>query len=61
MNKPNDGQIILVMGCIENPEKIYELSIGDQDQLEWKTLHKELKHSRSNLVAMIVPGEFTQC
>ena len=49
------------MGCNENPEKIYELSVGDLDQLEWKTLDKELKYPRSNLVAMMVPDEFTNC
>ena len=56
-----DGQSILVLGCTENPEKIYELSVGDQDQLEWKTLDKELKYPRSNLVAMMIPDEFTYC
>ena len=56
-----DGQRILVLGCTENPEKIYELFVGDQDQLEWKTLDKELKYPRSNLVAMMIPDEFTYC
>ena len=56
----SQGQKVLVTGCDENPEKIYELS-GMSDHLEWRTLTNNFQHPRSNTVAMVIPDEFTHC
>ena len=61
VQETSEGEVVLVMGCNENPEKIYQLSDMPGGQLKWGTLSLELEHPRSNLVAMMIPDEFAHC
>ena len=59
-HEDSQGQKVLVTGCDENPEKIYELSVMS-GHLEWRTLMSNFQHPRSSTVAMVIPDEFIHC
>ena len=56
-----DGQGIILVGCSESNEAIYELKNNETGNLEWKLMTQKLQHPRSVTVAMLIPDELTNC
>ena len=55
-----DGHGIILLGCYESMDKIYELRNIDGD-LQWNILPQKLKHPRTNTVTMLIPDDLTNC
>ena len=56
-----NGQEAILVGCDENPEKIYKLRWSNATTLEWVLMKQKLKYPRSNAVAMLIPDALTHC
>ena len=56
VSSSNSREAFLV-GCAENPEKIYKLRWNNGETLEWVLMKQKLKYPRSNAVAMLIPDE----
>ena len=61
MVSSSNGQEAILVGCEENPEKIYKLRWNDKATLEWVLMKQKLKYPRSNVVAMLIPDALTHC
>ena len=61
MVSSSNGQGAILVGCEENPEKIYKLIWNDGISLEWVLMKQKLKYPRSNAVAMLIPDVLTLC
>ena len=61
MVSSSNGKEAILVGCEENPEKIYKLRWSIQANLEWVLMKQQLKYPRSNAVAMLIPNALTQC
>ena len=58
----SNGQEAFLVGCAENPEKIYTLRWSSTLSLEWVLMTQKLKYPRSNTVAMLIPNALlTNC
>ena len=57
----SNGQEAFLVGCAENPEKIYKLRWSNGGTLEWVLMKQMLKYPRSNAVAMLIPDALTFC
>ena len=60
MVSSSNGQDAILVGCKENPEKIYKLQ-WNKATLEWVLMKQKLKFPRSNAVAMLIPDVLTYC
>ena len=56
-----NGKEAILVGCKENPEKIYRLRWSNENILEWILMRQKLKYPRSNGVAMLIPDALTYC
>ena len=62
MVSSSNGQEAFLVGCKENPERIYKLRwSNDGTTLEWVLMGQTLKYPRSNAVAMLIPDVLTLC
>ena len=62
MVSSSNGQEAFLVGCKENPERIYKLRwSNDGTTLEWVLMGQTLKYPRSNAVAMLIPDVLTHC
>ena len=61
MVSSSNGQEAFLVGCKENPEKIYKLRWSNEKTLEWVLMRQKLRYPRSNVVAMFIPDELTYC
>ena len=61
MVSSSNGQEAILVGCAENPEKIYKLRWSNGTTLEWVLMKQKLKYPRSNAVAMLIPDVLTHC
>ena len=61
MVSSSNGQEAILVGCRENPEKIYKLKWSIQANLEWVLMKQKLKYPRSNAVAMLISDALTHC
>ena len=61
MVSSSNGREAILVGCKENPEKIYKLQWNDKATLEWVLMKQKLKFPRSNAVAMLIPDVLTHC
>ena len=61
MVSSSNGREAILVGCAENPEKIYKLRWSNGTTLEWVLMKQKLKYPRNNAVAMLIPNALTQC
>ena len=61
MVSSSNGQEAILVGCRENPEKIYKLKWSIHANLEWVLMKQQLKYPRSNAVAMLISDALTYC
>ena len=62
MVSSSNGQEAILVGCEENPEKIYKLRWSNGTMMEWVLMKQKLKYPRSNVVAMLIPDTLlTHC
>ena len=61
MVSSSNGQEAILVGCAENPERLYKLRWSNETSLEWVLMKQMLKYPRSNAVAMLIPNALTQC
>ena len=61
MVSSSNGREAILVGCEENPEKIYKLRWSNGTTLEWVLMKQKLKYPRSNVVAMLIPDALTHC
>ena len=62
MVSSSNGQEAILVGCEENPEKIYKLRWSTNGTtLEWVLMKQKLKYPRSNAVAMLISDALTHC
>ena len=61
MVSSSNGQEAILVGCAENPERLYQLRWSNETSLEWVLMKQMLKYPRSNAVAMLIPNALTQC
>ena len=61
MVSSSNGREAFLVGCNENPEKIYKLRWSNGTILEWVLMRQKLKYPRSNGVAMLIPDTLTHC
>ena len=61
MVSSSNGREAILVGCQENPEKIYKLRWSNGTTLEWIVMNQHLNYPRSNGVAMLIPDELTHC
>ena len=62
MVSSSNGREAILVGCDENPEKIFKLRWSNGTTLEWDLMKQKLKYPRSNAVAMLIPdGLLTHC
>ena len=61
MVSSSNGQEAILVGCAENPEKIYKLRWCNATNLEWVLMWQKLKYPRSNAVAILIPYALTHC
>ena len=61
MVSSSNGREAILLGCAENPEKIYKLRWRNATTLEWVLMWQKLKYPRSNAVAMLIPDALTHC
>ena len=61
MVSSSNGQEAILVGCAENPERLYKLRWSNETSLEWVLMKQMLKYPRSNAVAMLIPDALTQC
>ena len=59
VTSPNKQGVIL-LGCQENPNTIYEL-VNINGTLYWRKMIQELKYPRSYLYAIPIPDHLTTC
>ena len=57
----SNGKEVILVGCTENPEKIYKLRWSNETTMEWVLMRQKLKYPRTNAVAMLIPNALTQC
>ena len=57
----SNGKEAILVGCTENPEKIYKLRWNNETTMEWVLMRQKLKYPRTNAVAMLIPNALTQC
>ena len=56
MVSSSNGKEAILVGCNENPEKIFKLKwSSNETTLEWVLMKQKLKYPRSNAVAMLIP------
>ena len=57
-----NGRESILVGCAENPEKIFKLRWRNGTTLEWVLMNQKSKYPRSNAVAMLIPdARLTSC
>ena len=61
MVSSSNGKEAILVGCKENPEKIYRLRWSNETILEWILMRQKLKYPRSNGVVMLIPDTLTYC
>ena len=61
MVSSSNGKETILVGCKENPEKIYRLKWSNETILEWILMWQKLKYPRSNGVAILIPDAQTHC
>ena len=62
MVSSSNGQEAILVGCEENPEKIYKLRWSTNGTtLEWVLMKQLLHYPRSNTVAMLISDALTHC
>ena len=61
MVSSSNGREAILVGCEENPEKIYKLRWSNGTTLEWVLMKQKLKYPRSNVVAILIPDALTHC
>ena len=61
MVSSSNGREAILVGCEENPERIYKLRWNNGTTLEWVLMRQKLKYPRSNAVAMLIPDVLTYC
>ena len=58
----SNGQEAFLVGCKENPGRIYKLRWSNGTTMEWVLMRQKLKYPRSNAVAMLIPdAQMTRC
>ena len=61
MVSSSNGREAILVGCAENPERIYRLRWSSTTSLEWVLMEQKLKYPRSNAVALLIPDTLTHC
>ena len=61
MVSSSNGREAILVGCEENPEKIYKLRWSNGTTLEWVLMKQKLKYPKNQAVAMLIPDALTQC
>ena len=62
MVSSSNGREAVLVGCNENPEKIFKLRWSNETTLEWVLMKQKLKYPRSNAVTMLIPDSLlTHC
>ena len=62
MVSSSNGREVILVGCQQNPEKIFRTKWTNGTTLEWVLMKQELKYPRSNAVAMLIPDTLlTHC
>ena len=56
-----NGREAILVGCDENPEKIFKLRWENESSLEWVLMKQELKYPKTGTIAMLIPDELTNC
>ena len=59
ITSPNKQSVIL-LGCKENPESLYEL-IKTKGAFSWKKMSQKLTYGRHSTVAFLIPEDFVTC
>ena len=55
-----DGDGVILLGCYENQDTLYELKNLD-GILTWKEMPQKLKYPRHSTVAMLIPDDLANC
>ena len=61
MVSSSNGREAILIGCRENPEKIYKLRWSNGTNMEWMLMKQKLNYPRSNAVAMLISDKQTHC
>ena len=51
---------VIVLGCTQNPESIYEM-INTDGTLSWRLMEQKLKYPRDSAIAMLIPDSLADC
>ena len=51
---------VILLGCKENPESLYEL-IKTKGAFSWKKMSQKLTYGRYSTVAFLIPEDFVTC
>ena len=60
VTSPNGNGIIL-LGCYEKRDAIYELSNSTNGTFQWLEMTQKLQYPRTETVAMLIPDNLTNC
>ena len=61
MVRSSNGREAILVGCEQNPEKIFKLRWENESSLEWVLMKQELKYPKTGTIAMLIPDELTNC
>ena len=54
------GQGVILLGCYEKRDAIYELSIKNET-FQWTEMKQKLQYPRTETITMFIPDEMTKC
>ena len=56
-----DGQGVILLGCAQSRESIFQLTKKNNGQFSWNILPQKIQNPRYGSIAMLIPDEFTNC
>ena len=56
-----DGQGVILLGCAQSRESIFQLTKKNNGQFSWNILPQKIQNPRYGSVAMLIPDEFANC
>ena len=56
-----DGQGVILLGCAQSRETLFELTRKKNGQFSWNILPQKIQNPRYGSIAMLVPDELTNC
>ena len=56
-----DGQGVILLGCAQSRETLFQLTKKKNGQFSWNILPQKIQNPRYGSIAMLIPDEFTNC